>query len=181
MASKTFLKIMLTEVVAMRLRVHRLERQGKGEVINQPVTMDSDTQAMLDRLMAAIEADDSTLVSQEAPEVIGSGDPLPKVSAAPVRKVTKVAPPQVVATNAERTADKYDAMEKDELLRRIAKRGGNAEKIMAGYHARARTIALRVWLRKNPPKTALKAPTAAKRPAKATVAAKIKKVARRTA
>jgi hypothetical protein len=69
------------------------------------------------------------------------------------------------ASTAPRARDKYDDYDKEELLRRVKLRGGNAKRIMGDLHARARTNALRDWLRVNPPKP--KATTAAKPQAKA--------------
>jgi hypothetical protein len=59
--------------------------------------------------------------------------------------------PQPAAASA-RIVDKYSGYDKDELLRRVKLRGGNAKRIMGDLHARARTNALRDWLRANPPK-----------------------------
>jgi hypothetical protein len=79
------------------------------------------------------------------------------------KKAEKKAEP---VTNSSSKSDKYDIMDKEELLRRVKLRGGNAKKIMAPFHARARTIALRNWLRTNPSKKVLEK-RAAKQAAKA--------------
>lgn len=82
------------------------------------------------------------------------------VSTQPKKPAAVQAPAPV--TNSERKRDKYDDMEKEELMKRCIKRGGNPAKIMRPFHARARTIALRDWLRKNPPQKQGVATTSAK-------------------
>lgn len=108
---------------------------------------------------------------EETRAFMANGFKEPKVAKAP--KVSNQEP-------ANETGDKYDVMDKERLIRLVTKRGGNPAKIMAPFHARARTIALRVWLRKNPAKKPAAPVAAAKKPAKANIAAKVRRaVARR--
>lgn len=48
------------------------------------------------------------------------------------------------------TVDKYTNMEASELRELIAKRGGNPNSVVAGFHSRQRSIKMREWLRANP-------------------------------
>lgn len=97
-----------------------------------------------------VKAVDTTEPETPTPvKVIKTEQPQPQKVQTEKPKASDPAP--VVETSTNRGEDKYSAMEKDELIRRVNKRGGNPGKIMAPFHARARTNALRDWLRANPP------------------------------
>lgn len=151
MSSKALFKVLAAAVGAQSIRIKQLEKvnRAKGVDINMDAfKMDSETQKLMDALYAAIDAMDET---ETADPVASLAVRVKDVSTVPTAKVKTVAPVTISEDAPAKIKKQYADMSVDEMRNRVTKRGGDPEVIMEGKHARARTIALRIWLSQNPP------------------------------